>query len=79
VNVDFGAAAPELANEAVKERHQIYCHLLMKLMVRFWNGNKRGPFGSYPRRIKQIEAVQPVQPTQRCRPSALVGQNELIA
>jgi tRNA(Arg) A34 adenosine deaminase TadA len=61
VNVDLAAAAPELANEAVKERHQIYCHLLMKLLVRFWNGNKRGPLGSYPRRVRQMEAAQPTQ------------------
>ena len=43
VHVDPIVAAPELANAAVKERHLIYCHLLMKLVVRFWNGNKRGP------------------------------------
>ena len=61
VTVNLAAAAPELANEAVKERHQIYCHLLMKLIVRFWNGNKRGPLGSYPRRVKQMEAAQPTQ------------------
>src|SRR5712671_5478955 len=67
VQVDLSAAAPELASEAVRERHRIYCHLLMKLMVRFWNGNKRGPLGSYPRRVKQMEAVQPAQPTQRYR------------
>jgi tRNA(Arg) A34 adenosine deaminase TadA len=30
----------------------------MKLIVRFWNGNKRGPIGSYPLREKQIEAQQ---------------------
>src|SRR5205823_5088689 len=40
VHIDLSAAAPELGNEAVRERHRIYCHLLMKLMVRFWNGNK---------------------------------------
>jgi tRNA(Arg) A34 adenosine deaminase TadA len=61
VDVNFAAAAPELANDAVKERHQIYCFLLMKLIHRFWNGNKRGPLGAYPRRVKQMEAAQPTQ------------------
>jgi tRNA(Arg) A34 adenosine deaminase TadA len=56
VSVDLGKDAPELADDAVKERHRIYCHLLMKLIVRFWNGNKRGPVGSYPLRERQIEA-----------------------
>jgi tRNA(Arg) A34 adenosine deaminase TadA len=58
VSVDLSKDAPELADDAVKERHRIYCHLLMKLIVRFWNGNKRGPIGSYPLRKKQIEAQQ---------------------
>jgi tRNA(Arg) A34 adenosine deaminase TadA len=57
--VDLTKAAPELANGSVKERHQIYCFLLMKLMVRFWNGNKRGPLGEYPRRVAQREARDP--------------------
>jgi tRNA(Arg) A34 adenosine deaminase TadA len=61
VDVNFAAVAPELANDAVKERHQIYCFLLMKLIHRFWNGNKRGPLGAYPRRVKQMEAAQPTQ------------------
>lgn len=77
VHVDLSAAAPELANEAVKERHRIYCHLLMKLIVRFWNGNKRGPLGSYPRRVKQMEAVQPVQPTQRYRGDMIENPDRL--
>ena len=58
VSIDLSKDAPEVANDAVKERHRIYCHLLMKLIVRFWNGNKRGPVGSYPLREKQIEAQQ---------------------
>jgi tRNA(Arg) A34 adenosine deaminase TadA len=33
----------------------------MKLIVRFWNGNKRGPLGSYPQRVKQMKAAQPTQ------------------
>jgi tRNA(Arg) A34 adenosine deaminase TadA len=77
VQVDPIVAAPELANEAVKERHRIYCHLLMKLTVRFWNGNKRGPLGSYPRRVKQMEAVQPVQPTQRYRGDMIENPDRL--
>jgi hypothetical protein len=45
VDVSFNIRrdAPELAHDAVKDRHRIYCYLLMKLIVRFWNGNKRGP------------------------------------
>ena len=77
VQIDLSTAAPELANEAVRERHRIYCHLLMKLMVRFWNGNKRGPLGSYPRRVKQMEAVQPVQPTQRYRGDMIADPDRL--
>jgi tRNA(Arg) A34 adenosine deaminase TadA len=77
VQIDLSTAAPELANEAVRERHRIYCHLLMKLMVRFWNGNKRGPLGSYPRRVKQMEAVQPTQPTQRYRGDMIADPDRL--
>lgn len=58
VSIDFSRDAPELAQEPVRERHRIYCHLLMKLIHRFWNGNKRGPLGSYPQRAKQIEAIE---------------------
>ena len=66
VDVDLRRAAPELTEEGGKERHQIYCYLLMKLIVRFWNGNKRGPVGAYPWRAKQIDpAAQP--PNQRYR------------
>jgi tRNA(Arg) A34 adenosine deaminase TadA len=67
VEVDLLRAAPELAEEGAKERHQIYCYLLMKLIHRFWNGNKRGPFGSYPSRTKQTEPATPAPPTQRYR------------
>jgi tRNA(Arg) A34 adenosine deaminase TadA len=42
--------APELADDAAKERHRIYSVLLMKLIHRFWNGNKNGPIGTYPQR-----------------------------
>jgi tRNA(Arg) A34 adenosine deaminase TadA len=58
VTVDLSKDTAELADEAVKERHRIYCHLLMKLIHRFWNGNKRGPLGTYPMRVKQIESSQ---------------------
>ena len=47
----------EFDAEEVRERHRIYCYLLMKLIYRFWNGNKRGPFGTYPQRARQIEFV----------------------
>jgi tRNA(Arg) A34 adenosine deaminase TadA len=50
--------APELGNDAVKERHRIYCYLLMALIQRFWNGNKRGPIGIYPGRANQKEPNQ---------------------
>jgi tRNA(Arg) A34 adenosine deaminase TadA len=73
VQIDLTTAAPELADEAVKERHRIYCHLLMKLIHRFWNGNKRGPFGAYPLRVKQLEASQPLPPTQRYRGDQVVN------
>src|SRR5262245_4911807 len=55
VDVDLTRDAPELADEAMKERHRIYCYLLMKLIYRFWNGNKRGPLGTYPQRGGQVE------------------------
>src|SRR2546426_1005726 len=41
VNLDHDA--PELKTEAVRERHRIYCLLLMALIRRFWNGNNKGP------------------------------------
>ena len=50
--------APELENDAVKERHRIYCYLLMALIQRFWNGNKHGPIGIYPGRANQKEPDQ---------------------
>jgi hypothetical protein len=50
VHVDLDVDAKELNNPAVQERHRIYCYLLMKLVVRFWNGDKNGPFGIYPLR-----------------------------
>lgn len=50
--------APELASEAVKERHRIYSLLLMALIVRFWNGNNNGPLGIYPQREGQKVAGQ---------------------
>jgi tRNA(Arg) A34 adenosine deaminase TadA len=56
VHVNYDTDAKELKDAAVKERHSIYCYLLMKLIHRFWNGNKNGPFGSYPQRPNQLEA-----------------------
>src|SRR6476620_1363943 len=64
VSFNIGRDAPELSHPAVRERHKIYCYLLMKLVVRFWNGNKRGPLGTYPWRAKQTEPVSPAQPPQ---------------
>ena len=58
VNIDYMKDAPELADEAARERHRIYSYLLMKLIVRFWNGNKRGPIGNYPFRQQQIEVQE---------------------
>jgi tRNA(Arg) A34 adenosine deaminase TadA len=57
-SVDMGAAAPDLTDDAVKERHRIFCFLLMAIIRRFWNGNKRGPMGLYPAREKQKLASQ---------------------
>ena len=50
--------APDLAHPAGCERHRIYCYLLMKLIVRFWNGNKRGPLGTYPQRAGQLDGTR---------------------
>lgn len=36
-----------------KERHLIYCQLLMALVSHYWNGNKRGQPGTYPSREGQ--------------------------
>ena len=57
--VDIATSVPDLSNEAVKERHRIYSLLLMALVVRFWNGNKNGPLGTYPYRDHQKEPGQP--------------------
>jgi tRNA(Arg) A34 adenosine deaminase TadA len=59
--------APELTHDLVKERHRIYCFLLMKLIHRFWNGNKRGPIGTYPLRQQQIDLTQASRKPQRYR------------
>jgi tRNA(Arg) A34 adenosine deaminase TadA len=53
VHVDYDVDAKELKNPAAQERHRIYCYLLMKLILRFWNGNKNGPFGIYPQRDRR--------------------------
>jgi tRNA(Arg) A34 adenosine deaminase TadA len=44
---------PGIERDEIKERHRIYCLLLMKLVQRFWNGNKLGPIGEYPQRKGQ--------------------------
>lgn len=40
-------------DDADKERHQFYCYLLMALIARYCNGNKRGKDGKYPGRERQ--------------------------
>ena len=65
VQVDLRKDAPELADPSVCERHRVYCYLLMKLIHRFWNGNKRGPLGTYPLREQQQDAIK--QGPQRYR------------
>src|SRR6266567_2297171 len=80
--INFDKDARELQQEAVKERHRIYCHLLMKLITRFWNGNKRGPFGSYPLRTAQVEPIQsngPPQPTQRYRGDMITDPDPAVS
>lgn len=67
VEVDLRKDAPDLADAAACERHRIYCHLLMKLIARFWNGNKRGPLGTYPLRAQQRDLTQLPQAVPRYR------------
>jgi tRNA(Arg) A34 adenosine deaminase TadA len=59
--------APELGDPAVRDRHKIFCYLLMKLIVRFWNGNKKGPLGTYPLRQAQLDRPQLPEKPQRYR------------
>jgi tRNA(Arg) A34 adenosine deaminase TadA len=65
--VNLRLDANELDEPAVRERHRIYCYLLMKLIHRFWNGNKHGPFGRYPQREQQREVAQLLQEPGRYR------------
>src|SRR5947209_7002782 len=58
VAVDLTTDAPELTDPGMQERHRIYSYLLMKLIHRFWNGNKRGPLGDYPQRARQLDRPQ---------------------
>jgi tRNA(Arg) A34 adenosine deaminase TadA len=58
VNAQIRTDAPDIAEPAGRERHRIYCYLLMKVIHRFWNGNKRGPLGQYPLRSQQIDRAQ---------------------
>ena len=46
--------APAIPREQV-ERHLIFSLLLMGLVFRYWNGNKRGQDGEYPWRPKQLK------------------------
>ena len=71
IDADLQRDAPELADPGMRERHRIYCHLLMKLIVRFWNGNKRGPHGVYPLRAQQKDVDQP--PSQSGEPPRYRG------
>jgi tRNA(Arg) A34 adenosine deaminase TadA len=68
--------APDLAEDGGRERHRIYSYLLMKLITRFWNGNKKGPLGHYPQRQKQLTAQNP----ERYRGDALSnpGDNRFV-
>lgn len=59
VTATLKSDAPDLAEEGGRERHRIYSYLLMKLITRFWNGNKKGALGHYPQRLKQITARNP--------------------
>jgi tRNA(Arg) A34 adenosine deaminase TadA len=66
VHVDYEVDAKELKNPAVQERHRIYCYLLMKLILRFWNGNKSGPLGVYPQRDRrQLAGPKPADDSPR--------------
>jgi tRNA(Arg) A34 adenosine deaminase TadA len=62
--IDYAVDAKELDRPEVQERHTIYCYLLMKLIQRFWNGNKNGPNGIYPDRRAQLadSKANPDQP-----------------
>jgi tRNA(Arg) A34 adenosine deaminase TadA len=64
VHVDYDKDAKELKDPAIRERHRIYCYLLMKLVHRFWNGNKNGPFGIYPQRDELQLAGPMTSPAQ---------------
>ena len=47
--------APTISEPEI-ERHGFYCLLLMALLARYWNGNKKGKDGVYPWREKQRRA-----------------------
>ena len=57
VHVNYDTDAKELERPESQERHRIYSYLLMKLIHRFWNGNKNGAIGSYPQRSGQLDAA----------------------
>jgi tRNA(Arg) A34 adenosine deaminase TadA len=39
---------PAVLTPEQKERHRIYCFLLMAIVHQYWNGYKKGRFGEYP-------------------------------
>lgn len=68
---------PELADEAVQERHRIFSLLLMALIVRFWNGNNKGPVGIYPQREGQkLPGQDPNQKSFRYRGDLFEADDE---
>jgi tRNA(Arg) A34 adenosine deaminase TadA len=77
VSFNIGRDAPELSHPAVRDRHKIYCYLLMKLIVRFWNGNKRGPLGSYPLRQRQVDRPQRPEKPPRYRGEMIANPSGL--
>jgi tRNA(Arg) A34 adenosine deaminase TadA len=50
---DLATVENKTVSPGEKERHHIYCNLVLALVAGFWNGNKRGALGTYPQRLKQ--------------------------
>jgi tRNA(Arg) A34 adenosine deaminase TadA len=53
---DLASLAAPALEDGELERHRVYSLLLMALVARYWNGNKRGREGSYPWRDGQKRA-----------------------
>src|SRR5258705_147687 len=53
VNKLVSVPSPSLP-EGEKERHRLYCLLIMSLVCEYWNGNKLGRTGNYPLRKQQL-------------------------